>query len=1080
MSQMTEHPAYSQVQDLIDAVGQRYRVFCLLRGVLLWLALVVGSTVVAGFLASLLGEGWLSLALGLLYGVGNLVAFVLWVGKPLFLRPQPLQVARMVEGRLPGIHNGLTNMVLLARANDLSDNPWIEPVFTEVAGEVSRQQLKSAVQFGDLRRPALKSWGIALPLAILGLLMPAQLAHGLTQMTRPGQFVPSVGRAQIVEVLPGNATVIAGRQLEVSVAARGEGELSGLIFFAGEKQGHPLASVPSNDQLKRFTFVQDHVDQSTRYRVEVGGTQSTWYNVNVVKQVKLASLALQVTAPAYTKRPPQTLTLAEGDLNQVLSFPEGSTVQMAFDVDVPVTAAMLQAGDASPTAAAASLGGKRFSAQIKLSQATPVALLLTDGAGQIIARVPEQPLTIYSTPDAAPTIEMKWPQQDLAVAPATDLRIEANLKDDYALTSARLLYSTSADEPMVAAAQKTFADAPAVTAFVANLPLKPQQTQHGKSVWVQIEVTDNRDLGEGKGPQTTQGKRLEIRFRDSSQLAREQAQKADKLREALQQMLKKQKDLHEQTQLFKPANRTLMPQVQVGQSDLRTMMTTTATTFEFDAENRIIQKTLQALAGAAAREAVEIAQALIAEPAAKAQQTLCEDLSTRQRRIISTLESLLAILHMNTELAAQPPQKRGGELDNPREKYEKLDEALKEFMKEEKRILEQTAPLAKKPVDNFDDKDKKNLEDLKLAQEKMDAFLQEKIHDFSNVAEQDMANASLLQELLEVYSEVTMAKDALKDKAVEIAVAAEQNGLELAKETSSNLEKWLSNKPDRQKWTQEDQIQKTEAPMPELPTQLEDMVGELMEQQEDLFEEMEDANANWHDSLDKGAGWDAGDGPIDSMTAKGGTGNKLPNDNEVGGRSGEGRSGKSHGEMVEDTATGKGGRNTPTRLDPTPFQQGQVKDESKDPVGGATGGGKISGQGAQGLEGPVPPRIKQEMQRLAQKQAELRNAAERLNLKYQVGRYDNFKLLESIAIMRRVESDLHANRYQTAMRRKDILLDSMDNSRTLLSGQVAVQHDNTPATNRKLQQDINDAMKGNLPPAWEDALKAYYRKLGEQ
>ena len=68
------------------------------------------------------------------------------------------------------------------------------------------------------------------------------------------------------------------------------------------------------------------------------------------------------------------------------------------------------------------------------------------------------------------------------------------------------------------------------------------------------------------------------------------------------------------------------------------------------------------------------------------------------------------------------------------------------------------------------------------------------------------------------------------------------------------------------------------------------------------------------------------------------TGNVLPNNNEMGGRSGEGRSGRSQGEFVGDNAVGKGGRNTPTRLDPTPFQQGQVNDTSKDPVGGATGG----------------------------------------------------------------------------------------------------------------------------------------------
>jgi hypothetical protein len=240
---------------------------------------------------------------------------------------------------------------------------------------------------------------------------------------------------------------------------------------------------------------------------------------------------------------------------------------------------------------------------------------------------------------------------------------------------------------------------------------------------------------------------------------------------------------------------------------------------------------------------------------------------------------------------------------------------------------------------------------------------------------------------------------------------------------------------------------------------------------------MEDQNANITDSADKGIGWDAADGPIADMSAKGVTGNQLPNNNEMGGRSGEGRSGRSQGEFVGDTAVGKGGRNTPTRLDPTPFAQGQIKDTSKDPVGGATGGGKMSGEGAAGLQGPVPAKAVEGLHRLATKQAELRNTAERLNLQYKLGRYDNFKLQQSINLMRQVENDLNANRYQNAMRRRDVLLDDMDTSRMLLSAQLNVEQDTTPTTSLKMQHDLNDAMKGELPPAWSDALKEYYKKL---
>ncbi len=70
------------------------------------------------------------------------------------------------------------------------------------------------------------------------------------------------------------------------------------------------------------------------------------------------------------------------------------------------------------------------------------------------------------------------------------------------------------------------------------------------------------------------------------------------------------------------------------------------------------------------------------------------------------------------------------------------------------------------------------------------------------------------------------------------------------------------------------------------------------------------------------------------MNAQGVTGNQLPNTSEIGGGSGEGRTGKSTGEYVEDKAVGKGGRRTPTRLTPEPFQKGQVSDSSGEPGGG--------------------------------------------------------------------------------------------------------------------------------------------------
>jgi hypothetical protein len=1080
-----------QIADEIDAVGQRLRLFRIVRGAILWTTFAILATAIAAGLAHFMREGEATVLVTALWIGCLLISAGWWIGRPLLMRPRPLHVARLVETRVSGLHNGLTNSLQLAEADDLQASPWLGVIFDEVLNSTRAKPLSGAVQFSQLKPIGATCAGaVALVIAIV-LTAPAPFAHGWRQLFSPGAFVPKAGDARIIDVQPGDTTLVAGQPLEIvaSVEAKPT-DVAELVVNAAR---FPM-TLQSSASPMRFAYRLEHVDESMRYRVEVGGTQSRLFKATVVKQIGLEQIQLRITPPNYTRQATKLITLKDDEIEKTpVTVLQGSKVEIDAAVDVSVGGAMIQLGSASPVSAKLLQEGRHVTGDFVVLDETPLSILVTSPTGQIVAALPASPLVIHCTPDAAPAIEMKWPTRDCDVAPDAEVKIAAVLRDDLGVASGRVMISGSSDEPMTVAREFAYPDSPTTQPLSLALDLKPEQRKHGQSIRVQVQATDTRDLSEHKaaaigrgmsddtlGPQTVSSPVFEIRFRDPAQIARESKEQSDKLRAILMEMLKTQRSLQETTVAWKTADDAGMKKIGAGQDDLRSLMHKTAETFDFPEADRIVQKTLQMLALNPAKEAVDLASAIPIEPVDKEKLKLASDLQSRQRRIISTLESLLAIIANTTEPTTQP-NKNGGDLKNEADALKKLDEALKQYMAEQKKILDQTANLAKKPVDRFDDNDKKQLEDLAMAQEKLDAFMQEKIADFSKLAEQDMSNATLLRELMEIYSEVKMAADALKQKATEIATPAEENGLELAKEIESNLEKWLPDAPDRQQWKMEDPIDgKTDVPMAELPKELEDMVGELMEQQEDLFDEIEDANANYADSLDKGAGWDAMDGPIADMSAKGVTGNTLPNNNEMNGRAGEGRSGKSQGEMVEDTATGKGGRNTPTRLDPTPFQQGQIKDTSKDPVGGATGGGKLSGQSGEGLEGPVPPQITKEMQRLAQKQAQLRNTAERLNLQYKLGRYDNFKLLESTALMRRIEADLNANRYVNALRRRDVTLDALDTSHLLLGGEVHVQQDTTPAVSTKLQNEINDAMKGNLPPAWSEALKEYYRKLGEE
>jgi hypothetical protein len=460
-------------------------------------------------------------------------------------------------------------------------------------------------------------------------------------------------------------------------------------------------------------------------------------------------------------------------------------------------------------------------------------------------------------------------------------------------------------------------------------------------------------------------------------------------------------------------------------------------------------------------------------------------LAAAQDRIIEVLRKLLDIARRSAaDLPADAQKRPDNELpDDVKRKFEELRAKLDRFLAQQKKVIEASENLAKRPVEDFSKEEAQLFKGLAAAEEDLAKFMGEVHSDLSKLPEQDFANPSTAKEIVEIQTELKMAEDALTKRSVEIAVPLEQLGYERAEELKTNLEKWLPDTADREKWSQEESLsdKDKEAPMAELPDELEDMVGELAEQEEDLLDEAEDVSSSAADSLDKGAGWDAMDGPISDMGGKGVTGNRLPNASEIGGRSGEGRQGKASGEFVGDEAVGKGGRRTPSRLTPDPIVKGRIKDHNRQAPGGATGGGKESGQGGEGLQGPVPRRPgPRNAARLADRQATLRNQAEGLDLRFQVFNFHHTDLKKLIAAMANVEQDLRSGRYRNALRQRDVLLEGFRNVKQYLEGQAEVRQDTSVNLPTDVQKKILGAMQEPSPAGWEDLNRRYFERLGEE
>jgi hypothetical protein len=615
----------------------------------------------------------------------------------------------------------------------------------------------------------------------------------------------------------------------------------------------------------------------------------------------------------------------------------------------------------------------------------------------------------------------------------------------------------------------------------------------GETLLIRAVARDSRDFrgwGLDLKPQEAQSGWHTIRIVDEAVRNEATLEQLDDLRTALLKILQKQIRAQARNALIRHANDTAACAARAGdvrglQIDVQKSSIGLAKAIEFSErqEDKLVKRSLNKLAFGEMLIAVQQCDAMLKIEMPGGFDEPVTQLHATQGRIVEALRELLDVSRraLSKELAEMGRRAEGDLPEEARQKLDAINNALENALRMQKKVVEASENLAKAPVEDFSEAREQLLAAMAAAEDAWGKFMTELNTDLSKLPEQDFANASSLKELVEIQTEIKMAEDALLKKTAEIAVPLEQLGAEMAEEIQTNMEKWLPDTPDRERWSQEESLtdEGKEAPMAELPGELEDLIGELMEEEEDLFDEMEDVSSSAADSLDKGAGWDVADGPISNMSAKGATGNRLPNTSEIGGRAGEGRQGKSSGEFVGDEAVGKGGRNTPTRLTPDPYVKGQIKDHSKDPTGGATGGGKESGEGGEGLEGPAPGfRGPRDANRLAGKQAELRNKAEGIDLKhFQIMGYHHTDLGKMMELMSQVERDLAAGRYRNALRQRTVMIEGLGDVKQHLEGEFEIRQDATSNLPSDVQEKLIGGMDDPSPAGWEELNREYFRRL---
>jgi hypothetical protein len=1089
-----ERGEYSRYDDLLDAV---YRTRDWWRTVhILERALIFVAVLFAAVAAVTLLEAHLHLSAALRWPlcialVGYLaLGLVFLVFRPLFREWTEEEVAVHIERKYPELDNQVINALQLGTDRKVLSPAMVDALVAEAAENVQRLQTRQAVSTRRMRWMAAAAFAATVALGLWAALSFGRFSNALQRVMFPSRDIAALGLVKIAELKPGDTRINSGSDLEVTVRTQGgpSGEIDAVLRYryedAEEGLEKPMSPVSSDVFVARI----EEVKTPLSYFVNIGGTESKTYHVAVVERPLIVQRGIQYDYPSYATAHTDWEDHFDPDTNGNIRAPGGTVVTLKFTTNKTLTRAQVRRSNGDELEAKIRGGGKQMEATFSIAEDGTYTVHMVDEDD--LSNLDPREHKIVALPDRAPLIEFSAPGKDIEVGLDESVKLALRTSDDYGVDQVSLFARRGKEGAQRAIKTWTELATPRRMAlpFAWDLSSSEAGYQVGDEVFYYAVARDNHAEVSGTReipkPQETKTAEFKITIVDKEQIAEEKKKALSTWETELRKVLEDQITARDSVRSLEREQEIPRLHKQGGrlaeaQTDIATRTINVAKSIEpTDPHTQAIRESIELLAYGEMTQAVRRAQSIAKLDALQDVKQAYADLETSQDKIISALRRILNIL---PDVAEEDKEKMAEEdvedfPDDQEEALKDLLKGLKDMVRDKKKVKETTDELAKLPMEDFTPEDEKKLEDIKAIEEKWSQFLKSKISDLSKMQEQDFANTTLLDELIEIHSEVEMAKDALSSKATEIATALEDNGLMMAEKLTKQLEKWLPDTPDRDRWQMEEPLTDGfETPMAELPKELEDLVGDLMEEEEDLMQEVEDATSAWADSMDA-AGWDAMDGPISNFAANGVTGNRLPNSSELSGRSGEGRQGQSVGEMVENQFDGKGGRRTPTRLTSEAFQKGQVKDTSNTPPGGATGGGKTGGASGEGLEGPVPPDIELKLKNMALKQAQLRNKAEQIAIKFEVLNYP--PVFEPVVKnMQVLEEALNSGRYMGARRRYGVVLKNMKGTRMFLDGELALDQVRSPTLPAHLQDEIVDTAGAAVPDEFKEHVKNYYEAI---
>jgi hypothetical protein len=283
-------------------------------------------------------------------------AFLVGVVLPFFRRLSAENVARRIEGHLPGIHNRLVSAIDLdaAHRHRPMSSVFFRKLLNEALERVHRFRPAMALDGQSLRRAGFFALGSTGAFAVLWCLFSSSLPTAMARIFQPLADIPPHSSVAY-NVQPANADVLSKELVTFSAEiTRGQPHKLWLEIYAGkgfDQKRFDLTPDKKKTSVWTCTIdcdsLADSLKKGFRYRILGGGTWSHEYRIKVVERPEILGVRTCVHYPAYMNLPQRRETSTQD--NKKVIGPEGGQIEMEVQVRGHVANGALQVGHLART-----------------------------------------------------------------------------------------------------------------------------------------------------------------------------------------------------------------------------------------------------------------------------------------------------------------------------------------------------------------------------------------------------------------------------------------------------------------------------------------------------------------------------------------------------------------------------------------------------------------------------------------------------------------------------------------------------------------------------------------------------------